>query len=130
MPKQIALEDLSTEALMDCWSDAHKDLHGFRPRYEPTREDLISFWSTFVERMAAQKADEAEEQARCLEMFVGRIRAEAEAFAVDERTAMRWEMQAEGLDHTAAFDVEHYFYNQGIGYHEYTRRAREWMEAT
>lgn len=58
------LEALSTEDLLDGFSDGYKDLNGFRPRYTPSREELISFWSTFQDDLNEEEARMAEYDAQ------------------------------------------------------------------
>lgn len=61
MTERATLETLSTEALMEGYSDAFKDINGYRPRgeYLHTREYLIDFWETFNDRLAQVEAEDA-----------------------------------------------------------------------
>lgn len=57
------LATLSTDALINdwCYSDAHKDVYGFRPRGEFTRERVVSFWLGFEAAWDDMKAEEQRE---------------------------------------------------------------------
>lgn len=61
MTDRAVLETLSTEQLLESYSDAFKDINGYRPRgeYLHTREYLIHFWATFNDRLAEVEAEEA-----------------------------------------------------------------------
>ena len=53
------LEAATTDMLADGYSDCFKSLQGFRPRWTPTREELISFWLSYETRFEEESAHEA-----------------------------------------------------------------------
>lgn len=102
-------------------SDMHKDAYGFRPRSD--------FWER-VERMTdGEVADlfdslqnsvdyeieiDRARELRCQKIFEQNIQMWINNGAGDRQTALRWMLDAEGLDIRNSQDVEHLFWTAGV----------------
>lgn len=103
------------------FSDMHKDAYGFRPRghefYTATPERKQEIW----DRVAQDVHDEIERE-RLAQLdnqrrFEEHVTRTIEAGAADRETAIRWIMQAEGIDaHDAAYGGSYACYHFGVCY--------------
>lgn len=114
------LEVATMENLLYTWSDAHKDLYGFRPRHTPSREELIEFWATFDEKFSRVQEEENLRAEAALQRFQDHIQGLMLEYNISETDAIRWDMQACGITD----DVEHYFWAQGLSCADYTRLGK------
>jgi len=74
------LETLTTEQLGESFSDAFKDVNGWRPRWEPSREELIRFWLSYDENLRESIERDREE-----ELAYQEHRAEQRALKAEKR---------------------------------------------
>ena len=119
----MSTESLSKrEALLQIYSDVHKDAYGFRPRYDYSSYSLEQLEADFV-RFAGviDEASEAEALAEleAVRTFKSVIRSLIEVGAEDEETALRWLASAAVKE--CGPDWEHYLWQRGILYTEYGR---------
>jgi hypothetical protein len=104
------------------FSDYHKDVHGFRPRWDTSEYTLSTWRKTYkaLEREMEQVLkDEKEREALAVESFKTAIAKLKRNGAKDFMTALRWMMEAEDVDKRYKQDVEHFFWNHGILYTSY-----------
>ena len=107
---------------IDTLSDLHKDARGFRPRSE-------AFWATFatadadgkqaiwdglIKEMEDRQSEELAAEHRALANFEARIAEYVALGASDRETAIRWILQAEGLDNE--YDAGYICYCLGLSY--------------
>ena len=99
-----------------CWSDLHKDAYGFRPRGDLSAKsaaELDEIW------LATQRALAVEmEASRASEEAGGKRLSEeldkmVEDHGITRADALRWLMQAEGLEAGERGEVEHLCYLYG-----------------
>lgn len=114
----------------DVFSDLYKDAYGFRPRghefYAPetTDERRQEIWDFTVRALDAEMSREKAEQAAAAERFEARIAKTLELGAADRETAIRWLMDADGVDG----DVGYFEYLNGLEY-GYVNGVKPWMVA-
>ena len=116
------------EQLQSIYSDAYKDAYGFRPRgmsgecwnsVEWLKEEL-----KFLDGEIARRIAEAEEDGKvAVEIFEKTVTSMIEAGAKDRETALRWIFEAEEIDATSAFDLEHFCFNRGLPYNYFKKVA-------
>ncbi len=117
-------EPTELEALQSLYSDYHKDLYGFRPRY-----DADEVWNS-VEGLKARIAQldavapdihaaEDAEYARCIDEIEAKIARTIDAGAGDRETAIRWIADAYEVDG----DLEYLCYKTGVPYGYFKKAA-------
>ena len=116
------------EQLQSIYSDAYKDAYNFRPRgmsgecwnsVEWLKEEI-----KFLDGEIARRISEAEEDGKvAVEIFEKTVTAMIEAGAKDRETALRWIFDAEGIDATSAFDLEHFCFQRGLPYNYFKKVA-------
>jgi hypothetical protein len=124
------LEALERDELETYIFDAHKTAFGFKGRHydfasmsmEELREE-----ADYIGK-ACQRAmkEEAEQEARSLEIFNELVQKTIASGAGDEETALRWLTQSETFND--GFDVEHWVYNHGILYTDYGKKLVEKLQ--
>ena len=95
-------------------SDFHKDAYGFRPRdhYQEwwTQEELDAEYDRLSAICEENRVREEYQQAQALVDFEKDIKNTIALGASDRQTAIRWLIEAEGLDLNFSQDVEHFFW--------------------
>ncbi len=117
-------EPTELEALQSHYSDYHKDLYGFRPRYDADEvwnsvEGLRARIAQLDEAAPAIWAAEKAESDRCIAQLEARIADVIASGAKDRETAIRWIGDAEGYDG----DLEYLCYLVGVPYRYFTKAA-------
>jgi len=100
-------------------SDMFKDAEGFRPRHYKefwTPSELEEEYSHLQARIEESMATDALRHKYALENFNVLIEETIALGAGNRETAIRWLMDAENVDTSYRQDVEHFFWNQGIGF--------------
>ena len=122
-------EELSElEQLQSTYSDAYKDAYGFRPRgmsseqwnsVEWFKQELEFLNGEIARRISEEEADEKV----AIERFEKSVASMIEAGAKDRETALRWIFDAEEIDATSAFDLEHFCFQRGLPYNYFKKVA-------
>jgi hypothetical protein len=110
------------EALLQIYSDVHKDAYGFRPRYDYSSyslEQLEADFARFGEMVSEAAEAEARDERAAVAAFKSVIRTLIEVGAGDEETALRW-LASEAVKECGP-DWEHYLWKKGILYTDYGR---------
>jgi hypothetical protein len=109
-------------------SDMYKDAHGFRPRNYPemwTKEQLEKEYKYLEGVIKENMEREVIQHAIALDEFEARIDETISLGAENRKDAIRWLMQAEGLNNGHRQDIEHFFWNQGISFDMINKYADE-----
>jgi hypothetical protein len=100
--------------------DCYKDVHGIRPRWINFSEMSTAEMEKMADDLAKEAKEsierEEQEQALAKEKFDSHILGLITEYNVDEKTAVRWDMQAENVNVSDAQDVEHYFWKKGLSF--------------
>jgi hypothetical protein len=119
----MSTESLSKrEALLQIYSDVHKDAYGFRPRYDYSAyslEQLEADFARFGQMISEATEAEALAELGAVAAFKSTIRTLIEVGAEDEETALRW-LASKAVEECGP-DYEHYLWKMGILYTEYGR---------
>jgi hypothetical protein len=119
----MSTESLSKrEALLQIYSDVHKDAYGFRPRYDYysySLEQLEADFARFGQMISEATEAEALAERAAVAAFKSTIRTLIEVGAGDEETALRW-LASEAVKECGP-DWEHYLWKMGILHTEYGR---------
>jgi hypothetical protein len=110
------------EALLQIYSDYHKDAYGFRPRYDYysySLEQLEADFARFGQMISEVAEAEARDERAAVAAFKSTIRTLIEVGAGDEETALRW--LASAAVEECGPDWEHYLWKMGILHTEYGR---------
>jgi hypothetical protein len=98
------------------WWDAFKDANGYRPRDIDTSEWTLTCFKTDIirlgQRIAAQEAENDQQQAQAVVIFEQRVQKIINDGAKDRNTALRWIHEAEGSNG----DEDYLCYLVGIPY--------------
>jgi hypothetical protein len=119
----MSTESLSKrEALLQIYSDYHKDAYGFRPRYDYysySLEQLEADFARFGQMISEATEAEALAERAAVAAFQAAIQNTIQIGAGDEETALRW-LASAGVEECGP-DWEHYLWQRGILYTEYGR---------
>jgi hypothetical protein len=107
-------------------SDLHKDARGYRPISswwslwsESSDEEKQEIWDSLIKESADEVARERSMQAAALEIFRSRIAETIALGAGDEKTAIKWIVQAEGLTaHDMWYGPSFLCFHFGLSYSE------------
>jgi len=116
------------------YSDLHKDVHGVRPvdgnRWDAltTLQQVREFNALCTDLVHVMRDADVQERA-ALVALNDRLDTHAESFGVSFETALRWELDGEGLT-TRADDVEFFLFCNGIHKGENIARYVEAMGAS
>jgi hypothetical protein len=113
-------EYTEAEELAMLFSDLHKDVHGFRPRFGSDEEWASVEWlkAEIAACEAAWPAIQAREEAAekaAVAAFEAVVAATIAAGAPDRRTALRWLVEGEG-DAYALHDIGYFEHGHGLPY--------------
>ena len=102
-------------------SDLHKDAYGVRPTQmfwhswdQYSADEKQAEWDWLVGKAEESARLDREREARALEVFEARVTESIQAGAEDRETAIRWILQAEGLDEER--DPGFICYSLGLAY--------------
>lgn len=104
------------------FSDLHKDAYGFRPRnheyYTADNERKQALWDQTVDALSRAIDDEREAQRYAEATLNNRIADTMALGAPDEETAIRWILDAEGIDSgcIAVYGTEYICFHLGLAY--------------
>jgi hypothetical protein len=103
------------------YSDAHKDAYGFRPRGHEfhSLEGFIREYNEIVEDVCASIRREEAEKIEARKNFESWIEGTIAAGAGDRLTALKWILQAEGMERDFSFygwDILEHAHGVGYGY--------------
>jgi len=116
------VEDMKRHDLETYIWDAYKDANGIRPRFmnfsAMSTEELQAEADYLSNQIKKQIEEEKKEQSLAKEQFEEHINCMITNHNVDEKTAIRWDMQAENTDPVNEQDVEHYYWNKGLSMEE------------
>ncbi len=110
-------------------SDLFKDVHGFRPRHMAewwTPADLEAEYDRLQAELKVVMDNEKKAQEEALVRFDELIQETINYGAADRETAIRWLMDAEGVDIAYKQEVEHFFWKYGLSWEiisEYTQKV-------
>lgn len=114
------VEDMKRHDLETYIWDAYKDANGIRPRFmnfsAMSMEELQAEADYLSNQISKQIEEEKKEQDLSKEEFENHILEIVTNHNVDEKTAIRWDMQAENINPTSEQDVEHYYWNKGLSW--------------
>lgn len=102
---------------MSLYSDLYKDVHGFRPRSFPQNADeceaeMQYLEAQLVEQMKAEKYLEQEDYNSWYRSVLNIM----SLAGISQKDAIRWLMQADGLNYDSDYDRDSYMYNNGLNY--------------
>lgn len=101
-------------------SDFHKDAYGFRPRghYQEwwTQEELDAEYDRLSALCEENRVREEAQEKQALVEFEELIKETIANGAADRQTAIRWLMQAEGVNVNSSQDVEYFFWLNNLGW--------------
>lgn len=101
-------------------SDFYKDAYGFRPRghYKEwwTQEEIDAEYDRLSAICEENRVEEEHRQKIALTEFEDTIKETIANGAADRQTAIRWLIEAEGLDIRSSQDVEYFFWVNDIGW--------------
>lgn len=117
-PSFAALSEV--EQLQSLFSDYHKSVHGFRPRFGTDTEwNSIQWLEAQVAQLDAVapaiEAQEAAAEQAAIARFEAQLQATVAAGAGDRATAIRWLVEAEGDDY-CTFDPDYFCFLNGLPY--------------
>ena len=103
-------------------SDLHKEARGFRPRSDhfwgqwaaADNDGKQAIWDGLIKEMEDRQSEELAAEHRALANFEARIAEYVALGASDRETAIRWILQAEGLDNE--YDAGYICYCLGLSY--------------
>lgn len=104
------------------FSDFHKDAYGFRPRnheyYSATPERKQEIWDQTGAAMQRAIDEEREQQAHMVTVLEKRIADTIALGAGNEETALRWILQADGIEdeELAFYGASYLCYHFGVPY--------------
>lgn len=108
----------------EVYSDLHKDAYGFRPSAASyaswnamSDDEKQEEWERLVDLRDHNDAIERAEYLRCQKEWELRIQKMQEDFTISEATAIRWDMEALGVNG----DIGFYCFMVGIAYDHETR---------
>lgn len=106
------------ESLIDTISDASKAANGFRIRLSWDQYNLVEL-KKIAENYCRAACDEIDREKMEIEANVQswllRIDQMTVEYGIDRATAIRWDMQAEGISEDDQDPVGYYCYKQGLG---------------
>tara|TARA_B100000925_G_scaffold262633_1_gene220054 strand:+ start:348 stop:743 length:396 start_codon:yes stop_codon:yes gene_type:complete len=98
------------------FSDLHKEVYGFRPRYhryyEASDNEKQNIWDDLVDEMDQAVADARQVVKDAINRFEDRIADVIKIGAGDRKTALRWITSNEKFFHEQS--VEHFVWEQGL----------------
>ena len=103
---------------LSLYSDLYKDAFGFRPKGSFDRvanmgpvdfQNTLDSLSDYANDQYEQQKLASEER---LQKLVARVKEMAAEYGVSVETALRWDMDAEGVDG----DVDYYLFKQGVSH--------------
>ena len=98
------------------FSDLHKEVYGFRPRYhryyESSNDEKQKIWDDLVDEMDQAVADARQIVKEAIGRFEDRIEDVIKIGAGDRKTALRWITANEKFFHEQS--VEHFVWEQGL----------------
>jgi hypothetical protein len=101
-------------------SDMSKDATGMRLRYDYANMsdgELLRWVEYFTDEFESNMILEAEDDAAALTKYEARLDALINDHGISKADAIRWDMQAEGMDiNDGAREFEHYLYTLGIAF--------------
>lgn len=104
------------------FSDYYKDINGFRPRWDTSAYTLTEWRETYdaLEREGMEEMEREKVQAKidvdAFKIAVSNVRRSG---ARDFMTAIRWMLQAEGINTHYRQDVESFFYDHNLLFTDY-----------
>jgi len=111
VPRPVTEMDIA----LGMYSDIHKDVFGFRPRgiEFATLQDVHEAIQDLIPLLEEQETRRREEQADNWDAYKTRIQKMATDLNIDQATAIRWDMEAEGID---IRDYSFYCYLNDLSY--------------
>lgn len=114
------VEDFKRYELESYIWDCYKDVHGIRPRWINFSEMSTAEMQEMADNLAKEVTEsierEEKEQALAKDAYDKHLLAMITDYNVDEKTAIRWDMQAENVDTSNEQDVEHYYWKKGLSF--------------
>jgi len=113
----------------DLFSDLHKDVYGFRPRYHEfydestTDDERQRIWDRTCIALELEIEREAQAKIEAEAEFKAMVQKTIELGAGDEETALRWLVQDE--EFYSGQCVEHWVWDKGILFTDYGRQLVE-----
>ena len=111
-------EQLSeTEQYQSIFSDIHKDVYGYRPRWQSTEQWNSLEWlkeqvAELEDALLRQEEEKVSEEAAAIEAFEARVLGTRAAGAPDRETAIRWIAEAYEIEG----DWDYLCYQLGLPY--------------
>lgn len=106
------------EQLSSIYSDMYKDVHGFRPRGYTTmsESELEKALDSLSAELESVIDEEQADQQRAVAKFEASVESTIASGATDRKTAIKWLLEADGLEADSSFDREHYEFRRGLPY--------------
>jgi hypothetical protein len=102
----------------DVFSDLYKDIHGYRPRHHPYWTSLPAekqvWWDQLLVQHEEHYREEEEREKEILASWEAQVSVIMDSFRLDRPTAIRWLLQAEGLEDEE--DRDYCCYCMGLPY--------------
>ena len=118
----------SREEILQNISDLTKDATGHREREnwdEMSDAELVAAWNYWANAADETCREEREAEARNYAEWFERLTATSLEFRVNLSTAIRWDMDAEDIDHS---DVGYYCHRVGIPFGEESKIRRYFVQ--
>ena len=104
-------------------SDLHKDAWGYRPsqgfwvRWEASNDDAKQgIWNDLIDDMVKNDAEEAKIKAENVSNLAKRIKETCKLGARNYRTAIRWILEADELEHDKYYEGDQLCWEFNIGF--------------
>ena len=104
-------------------SDLHKDAWGYRPsqgfwvRWEASNDDAKQgIWNDLIDDMVKNDAEDAKIKAENASKLAKRIKEACKLGASNYRTAIRWILEADGLEHDKYYGGDQLAWEFNIGF--------------
>ena len=112
-------------------SDLSKDAYGYRVRRDygsMSDEELESNWNHFMDIALERAAIENEREQRAFDDYDARLVGMMAKHGIAYDTAVRWDLQAHGIDTTNTQDIEFYFWDLHLDFHAIRKYTSMVME--
>jgi hypothetical protein len=103
---------------LGAYSDSFKDAYGFRPHvYPETYEQYVTEMELLDKEVCLQIVAEKEMEQQSYNQWCESVQNIMSLSGISQQDAIRWLMDAEGLDYNSGYDQGYYRYLNGLGMH-------------
>ena len=125
--------EVSRDELMDCYSDLHKDVRGFRPMSH-TMEWVRSLsdaqfnehWDGLVATLTEQEEEDRERSEQSMYNLIGRIETLVSP-TTSRQDVLRWLADAGGNCYHGVYAWDQTLFENGVRHIPHQRKVKDWV---